>query len=222
MAATVRSMRDRSLHASRRRRAIEQIERLNGVRRVLVVCYGNVCRSPFAAAVLARALNPVGIGVVSAGLAGDIGPAPRAARAAAQRRGLSLDDHLSRGLSRELVRGCELFVVMDVAQQRMLSECYGVPSGRILLLGDLDPGQIATRAITDPMAGSADVFDACYARIERCATQLAGILCRRPAMLPTPSLSSPPMRPNATAATFRTSVTTPATAGIQSSAQNTL
>ena len=83
---------DRLLHSGRRRAALAA---LAGAGRapasVLVICNGNLFRSPFAAAVLRRALELRGLGRVrvdSAGFAGPGRPTPPDAVAAAARRGL--------------------------------------------------------------------------------------------------------------------------------------
>src|SRR6266480_5816007 len=75
IARTLRNTPDRLLHARRRR---EARGRLAGRRpaSVLVICHGNICRSPFAAALLARELAPHGIPVTSAGFIGAGRPAP--------------------------------------------------------------------------------------------------------------------------------------------------
>ena len=79
---------DRLLHARRRR---EARTRLAARRRgsVLVICHGNICRSPFAAALLSRELAPYGVPVASAGFIGAGRPAPPEALAAARAGGLS-------------------------------------------------------------------------------------------------------------------------------------
>ena len=57
--------RQNALHEWRRSRGgIHELQR--AVRRVIVICYGNICRSPFAAEVLAR--RGPGLEVRSAGL----------------------------------------------------------------------------------------------------------------------------------------------------------
>src|SRR3989442_1774384 len=50
----------RLLHPWRRRAARETL-RTRALRSILVVCHGNICRSPVAAALLRQALGPAGI-----------------------------------------------------------------------------------------------------------------------------------------------------------------
>src|SRR5882762_10170494 len=76
----VRRTPERLLHPFRRRKALEALRGRARPRTLLVVCYGNICRSPMAAALLDRDLRPLGIDVQSAGFIGFNRPAPVEAR----------------------------------------------------------------------------------------------------------------------------------------------
>lgn len=172
IARRLRPWRDHVLHPLMRRRAIRAVSHAPPYQ-VLVICYGNVCRSPFAAAALRRALAPLGAVVASAGLVGHSARAPDHARTAARKWGVSLDAHEAKGLSPELLRSSDLLVVMDVPQQRALRERYGVPQRKIVLLGDFDSEPVEQRGIADPIDQPLETFEQCYARIDRCVDMLA-------------------------------------------------
>ncbi|MFL5359908.1 MAG: low molecular weight phosphotyrosine protein phosphatase, partial [Myxococcales bacterium] len=75
--------------------------------RVLMVCTGNICRSPMAQVLLADALKKRGIDVAveSAGLGALVGhPADPIAVKLMQARGLDLSGHRGRQLTREIIR----------------------------------------------------------------------------------------------------------------------
>jgi protein-tyrosine phosphatase len=81
--------------------------------KVLVICTGNICRSPVAAAFLARSL--AGADVSSAGL---VAPGRRAdpmSAAAAGVKGIDLADHRSRVIDRRLLTedGADLVLTME-------------------------------------------------------------------------------------------------------------
>ena len=182
LAGLVRHLRrtpDRILHPLRRRRALEALLRRPRPATLLIICHGNICRSPFAAALLGRALP--GLRVESAGFLGLARSSPAGARAAAARRGVDLSSHRSRLLTAELARAAELIIVMDAAQRRAICDRFGRLPRDVILLGDLDPAPIAARAIPDPVDQPAAVFDESYACIERCAGALASALTRAPA-----------------------------------------
>ena len=145
-------------------------------RSIVVVCHGNICRSPLAAALLRRALGPTGVRVDSAGLIGPNRPAPRDAVAAAARRGVDLTAHRSRLLTADVVSGADLLVVMEPKQQRAVCERFGRWPRDVIVLGDLDPVPVEGRTIRDPVEQGPDVFEASYARIERCVDALVSAL----------------------------------------------
>ncbi len=163
---------EQALHAQRRGRAQARI-RARSPRSLLFVCHGNICRSPYAAAVAARALSGRGIAVASAGIIGPDRPSPPEALAAAARRGFDLSGHRSRVVTTSIAAAADCIFVMEAVQVNAVRNLSGVPPGRIMILGDLDPGPIARRAIPDPIDRPAEAFDACYARIDRCVAALA-------------------------------------------------
>ncbi len=168
-----RRLPERWLHGRRRAAARSGLRARGCPSSVLVVCHGNICRSPFAAAVLSTALKDWGVTVSSAGFVGPGRPAPFMARRAAAARGIELVRHRSRALTPALVRDAALIVVMEPAQRTALRRAYGAAARDVVVLGDFDPEPVEHRAITDPFDLPMDVYERVYARIERCARVLA-------------------------------------------------
>jgi protein-tyrosine phosphatase len=89
-----------------------------GRSRVLVVCYGNICRSPIAEALLKRELQKVGLEkqfvVRSAGVGALEGnaAAPRTQHVA-RTHGLDLSGHRSRRLTPAMARDADLLIALD-------------------------------------------------------------------------------------------------------------
>jgi len=94
----------------------------------------------------------------------------------ASRRGLDLSAHRSRLLTRAMVNGADLVLVMDARQADQLVRAFGCASERIVIAGDIDPVSGAGRAIRDPWRRSLAVFESSYARLDRCAAVLARTL----------------------------------------------
>jgi low molecular weight protein-tyrosine phosphatase len=178
LAGRLRRLPERLLHPWRRGRARARLRTLGAPTAVLVVCHGNICRSPYAAAALGRLIPPPlgdGLRIESAGFVGPNRRAPPEAVAVAARRGVDLKGHRSQVLTPQLVASAGLIVVMESWQGRAISSFYG-PAGRdILVLGDLDPGPIETRAIKDPVEQPESVFAESYDRIDRCLRELVDI-----------------------------------------------
>lgn len=171
----VRRTRERLLHPLRRRKAVAALRARPRPTTLLVVCYGNLCRSPLAAELLARAVAPFGIVVRSAGLIGFNRPAPAEALAAAERHRVNLSDHRSALITAQLARA-DLIIVMDPTQRRYICERFARRPSDVILLGDFDPEPVETRTIRDPVDQPRQVFDEVYARIARCVRQLADAL----------------------------------------------
>jgi protein-tyrosine phosphatase len=165
-----RHLPDRVLHRRRHVAALRRLEREQRPRKILVVCYGNVCRSPYLQAVLQRALPD--LEVMSAGFYGSDRPVPPASLTLSVKRGLDLSRFRSRPLSQSMVSSAELVVVMDSNQATQMSRMFRVSPARIVIAGDLDPRFEASRAIVDPWNQSDDVFEASFNRLDRCAAAL--------------------------------------------------
>jgi protein-tyrosine phosphatase len=143
-------------------------------RSLLVVCYGNVCRSPYLEAVLQRDMPD--IRVESAGFVGPDRPMPPRALTVSAQRGLDLSTFRSRALVPALVRDADLIVVMDGDQAGNVERLFRVTRNRVVVAGDLDPMPAETRAIADPWDQPIDAFVSSYNRLDRCAATLVSAL----------------------------------------------
>ena len=157
------------------------------VRSVLFVCLGNICRSPFAALVAQRHLVERGVTRVvctSAGLepSNAAGSPPEACTASA-RYGVSLDGHRPRAITRALVDGADLIVVMERAHVDDLAKAYPDHHDRVVLLPLLDrTAQGHERyGIADPFGQRPEAYDRCYRRIDAAVGELIAEIVGRPA-----------------------------------------
>jgi hypothetical protein len=69
LARALKHTPDRLLHARRRHSELRRLERERPAS-ILVICLGNICRSPYAAALLTRSLEGSHVSVESAGFIG--------------------------------------------------------------------------------------------------------------------------------------------------------
>lgn len=160
------------LHGRRYRLASRRLSAmLRPPRSILVVCYANICRSPYLAAVLQRALPDVK--VTSAGLVGPGRPVPAFSLSLSAERGIDLSGFRSRPLAAAAVRDVDLVIVMDAHQASHVTAYFRVPPSRVVVAGDLDPLPSRSRAIEDPWQQPMEVFASSFNRLDRCAATLA-------------------------------------------------
>jgi len=169
----VRQRSDRALGPWRHRRAMRTVRSMPLPARILVICHGNVCRSPYLEAVLRRALPH--IQVTSAGFVGPGRSVPQESLDVADKRGIDLRPHRSRVLTPQIAQAADLIIVMDRHQGTRMARWFRVPPDRIIQAGDLDPMTGPTRTIVDPWRQSIEVFEGCFTRLDRCARELARV-----------------------------------------------
>ncbi|MCB0324542.1 MAG: hypothetical protein KDD69_13260 [Bdellovibrionales bacterium] len=150
-------------------------------RLVVVVCKGNICRSPYAEARIQAALHQAhieGIEVRSAGLEAGTGkPAEAAAIRAAAARGVDLRAHRSAPLTPELLSQTDLIVLMEPNQLRDLRRLEGFSSKTdTVLMGALTLEGGYPLVVRDPFGRSDDCFSHCFSQIDSGAERLVGEL----------------------------------------------
>ncbi len=106
------------------------------VQNVLIVCIGNICRSPMAAAMLKNALGEQSdVSLGSAGLGAMVGhPADDHAIALMHERGLDISDHRARQLEPALIKAADLVLVMESGHRQRISELEPATRGKVYRL----------------------------------------------------------------------------------------
>lgn len=117
-----------------------------GIKRVLVVCYGNIYRSPFAGTALRQAL-PAEIEVRSSGFHKVAGrSSPDRHIAMSRDRNIDLSAHRSSRISIDDVRWADIVVLMDRHNWNALDN-LGAEHSKLVWLGAFGPGELE---IADP------------------------------------------------------------------------
>lgn len=133
--------------------------------RILVVCDGNICRSPTVEFMLQARSDKT---VSSAGLVGLEGRDMDAtARAVAEAHGLTCPTHSGRKLSREMCQQADLILVMEQRQRDRIAQLAPEASGKTMLLGQW----LGQKEVPDPYKRSHDVYEHVYELMDAAVTE---------------------------------------------------
>ncbi len=131
---------------------------------ILVVCIGNICRSPTAQLLLdagfkRRSGGSSGVTVTSAGLGALVGHAMDAQAAAlVEREGIDSSVHRARQLTQEILSANDLILVMEKGHLDGVFDIDPGARGKTMLLGKWHE----EREIPDPYRQSDEMFERVY------------------------------------------------------------
>ena len=125
--------------------------------KILVVCVGNICRSPSGEYLLKQLLpNKV---IASAGVGALVGkPADKMATQVALENGVSLEGHQGQQLSSDLCRDYELILVMEQGHIEAVTNIAPEARGKTMLLSHWN----GKEDIPDPYRQSKEAFEHAY------------------------------------------------------------
>lgn len=136
------------------------------IRSVLIVCMGNMIRSPMAAALLRKCLLDLGqngVAVSSAGLRAKWGRSADArALTVAGWFGISLEEHRARPLTREMVAQADAIFVMDSLNEAEMLGRFPEAASKVFLLSVCAGNGLQQIEIIDPYNGGEADIRRCY------------------------------------------------------------
>jgi protein-tyrosine-phosphatase len=144
---------------------------------VLLVCTGNICRSPLAEVVMKRELAEKNLGdqytVSSAGTgAWDGKPASEGAYLVAIENSLDVSNHRATLLTRELVDQSDLIFTMARHHRLRVQELGG--DGKVFLLGEYAGYTGDEAEVADPYGGDIVVYRETYREMEEIISRVVG------------------------------------------------
>ncbi|WP_176082030.1 low molecular weight protein-tyrosine-phosphatase [Paraburkholderia tropica] len=140
---------------------------------ILVVCIGNVCRSPMAEGVLRERIPSVELSSAGIGALVDK-PAQDHAIALMSERGIDITTHRARQIVTPMCRDTDLILVMDNEQKRVIEDNYVFTCGRVFRIG-----HFGNFDVPDPYGGPrrqfAESLDLIDSGVEAWAERIRGL-----------------------------------------------
>jgi protein-tyrosine phosphatase len=142
--------------------------------RILVLCVGNICRSPTAKVLLEQACEARSVVVASAGLDAMVGhPADPVAQQIAQEKGLDLSAHRAQQVSAVLCRQHDLILVMEQSHKTELLRRYPEARGKVYLMRADN-----NTDVEDPYRKGQEAFEIAYKAIDSGAVYWANRIAK--------------------------------------------
>ena len=133
------------------------------IKHILVVCVGNICRSPMAEALLKSALRGQDdLTVESAGLGALVGhPAADYSLELMEEMGEDVSQHRARQIHPDMVKEADLVLVMETGHKRSIDDADPTARGKVHRLGEWQD-----RDIDDPYRQPKSAFSDALKEIE--------------------------------------------------------
>ncbi len=132
---------------------------------ILVLCLGNICRSPVAHIMLKEKIKTAGLNITveSAGLTAMVGDGMHPFSAKVLRLyDVPIHTHTAKQVTATLVQQADLILVMDDEQRRMLESKFRGASGKTFRLG-----HFGNFDIPDPYGQNESAFEKMYHLLDR-------------------------------------------------------
>ena len=143
----------------------------NPIRSILVVCTGNICRSPMAEGVLKEAFRAHGLDHIRIQSTGTFGwdtepPTPQAVQAGKE-TGLDISDLRSCAIHGDMVDEADLILAMEESHLETIRDWFKPEAAKLRLLGDFHPEKPGME-IPDPYRKSVRRYRDVLDRIRQC------------------------------------------------------
>jgi len=134
------------------------------IQSILVVCVGNICRSPMAEYLFKQEYP--NLSIESAGISGLVGyPADDKAQICMQQLHIDMSTHRAKKLNTEHLKKADLILVMSLNQQKHIEQTWPFAKGKVFRLGHWQH-----KNVPDPYQHNQAFFDTTCQLIQQCVT----------------------------------------------------
>ncbi len=160
------------------RRQLRRFAEVGGRKKsILVLCHGNICRSPYVELLLRKSLDASAFEIRSAGLRTTSGkPADASALRVAEGHDIDLSAHSTKQIEKEELGGADLILVMDPTHLRYLKEMGASALQRTVLFGAFSLGAGFSMVISDPYGKPDEAFQECYRHLNAASASFLSLL----------------------------------------------
>ncbi|UCD23213.1 MAG: low molecular weight protein arginine phosphatase [Gemmatimonadota bacterium] len=139
------------------------------MKRLLMVCTGNICRSPLAESLMRSELQQIGVNDVVVSSAGtgawEGAPASEGAYLVGLEHNVDLSHHSARLLTRDLVRESDLIFTMARHQRARVEDLGG--EGKVYVLGEYAGLSGPDAEVSDPFGADLEVYRETFDQLQR-------------------------------------------------------
>lgn len=135
------------------------------MKNILILCTGNICRSPMAEGLFRAQYAKDQYNITSAGLAAMVGsaPAPFACEIMLEKKNIDISAHRAKQVTNKCLLESDMIFVMDQHQKKNIEFHLSVLYGRVFRLG-----QWSQFDIIDPYKRSKKTFEQTFVLLEQC------------------------------------------------------
>lgn len=159
------------------REKLNLVSKSRGIKNILFVCLGNLCRSPMADYLLREYFRKSGntdIKVSSGGFLDQTGAkVPKEINDLMSKAKINISEHRSSPITQERIRKSDLIIVMEKEQKEQLVRQLPEDAPRIFLLSQFDKQNPEERDIADPIGQTSSFYKNCFDEIKILVENLA-------------------------------------------------
>lgn len=171
----------------RHRSLLRRLKAAGGPNKIVFLCYGNICRSPLAAALAEQRLS--GVAIDSAGFHEQTGRGcPEKIRRIGNSYGIDLSSHRSARVTHGQLANADLVIAMDLENLNCLRQEFREMADRTTLLGLFGTPEILT--IADPYLADEAVTNKICEHVRQGIEGLASWVAQRKCAAGTPAIPS--------------------------------
>lgn len=143
------------------------------INNILVVCVGNICRSPIGEAFLQAKLPQSNVS--SAGISALVGyPADPHSINLMREHNIDISSHLARQIDSEMISAADLILTMEKRHNKHIQSRFNGTTGKVHLIGKW----LDDREIPDPFRKGERAFRISMENIEKCTEAWAEVLSK--------------------------------------------